>query len=529
MPWRGPQYEGEMPSLGWSLLDWGSEVFAAPNDPNKPLKFTDEQAMLLVDWFTIDPITGAFIYRRGVSRRSKGWGKSPMEAFKAIAELCGDVRFGGWDANGEPVGRPWGLGNDPTNEPWVQIAAVSEDQTENTYGAVYQFLTDNDGAAADALGIDVGLTRCYMRGRRPGKLEPVTAAAGSREGQRVTYGVMDETHLWTPRNGGKRLANVIRRNVAKMDGRTYETTNSFLIGLDSVAESSQKSWDEGKPGIFLDAVEAPHVTEESSDAELQAALAVAYGDAKWVNLPRLVQEIRDPDTSWQDASLFYFNWNNSDSNAAVAKRQWDALERAEITIPAGTRIGVGFDGSISNDCTALIGCAVLDGGPILFEIEVWKRPKNASRDWRIPRHEVHARVEETFRYFNVGLMLCDPAMWQSEIEGWAAKYGDETVLFFDTNQPKRMAFACDRFATAVNESQITHSGDKTLTDHVLAMHKKYVRVNVDESDGRTLSVFVKGPDKHKIDAGIGAVLALEAVYNMPEETGPIVLEGALMA
>jgi hypothetical protein len=83
----------------------------------------------------------------------------------------------------------------------VQIAAVSEDQTDNTYSVIYELLTANDGRAADELSIDVGLTRCYLRDR-PGKLEPVTASAGSREGQPITDATLDETHLWTPTNGG---------------------------------------------------------------------------------------------------------------------------------------------------------------------------------------------------------------------------------------------------------------------------------------------------------------------------------------
>lgn len=529
MTWRGPEFEGEMPSLGWSLLDWGTEVLSAPNDPSKPFVFTDEQAMLLVDWFTIDPRNGSFIYRRGYSRRSKGYGKSPMEAFKAIAELCGDVRFDGWDAHGEPVGRPWGLGKDPTNEPWVQVAAVSEDQTMNTYGAIYQFLTDNDGRSADLLGIDAGLTRCFMRGSRPGKIEPVTAAAGSREGQRVTYAVLDETHLWTPRNGGKKLSRTLLRNVAKMDGRSYETTNSFRVGDESVAEASHKAWSEGRPGIFCDAVEAPPVTTESTDAELKSALEVAYGGAKWVNLDRLVQEMRDPEVTWEDSRRYYLNWNVADSNQGVDQAKWAGLKDVSVVIPPGTRIGLGFDGSLSNDATALIGCAILDDLPILFNIAVWLRPQHAGHDWRIPRLEVNRKVHETFEYFNVGQMLCDPPMWQTDIETWAEKYGDETVVFFDTNQPRRMAFACDRFRSTVEEGSLRHDGDPTLSSHVLAMFRKTVRINDDESDGRTKFVFVKPPDKRKIDAGIGAVLALEAAMTMPEDTGPIVMEGRLFA
>ncbi len=110
------------------LLDWLSDLLPSPNDPAQPLVLTSEQATLLVRWFAVDPM-GRFIFRRGQSRRSKGWGKSPFEAAKAIAELAGPVRFDGWDARGEPVGRPWGTMGDPPA--WVQIAAVSEDQTDN--------------------------------------------------------------------------------------------------------------------------------------------------------------------------------------------------------------------------------------------------------------------------------------------------------------------------------------------------------------------------------------------------------------
>jgi hypothetical protein len=47
------------------------------------------------------------------------------------------------------------------------------------------------------------------------------------------------------------------------------------------------------------------------------------------------------------------------------------------------------------------------------------------------------------------------------------------------------------------------------------MYKRKVRVRDDDDDGRTKFVFVKGPDRAKIDAGIGAVLALEALATIP--------------
>ncbi len=529
MPWAGPEFDGDFPSLGWTLLDWWSSYLPSPRDHDKPLIFTDEQAMILVRWFAVHPRSGRRIYRRGQSRRSKGWGKSPLEAAKAIAELCGPVRFDGWDAAGQPVGRPWGVQSDP--QALVQIGAVSEDQTENTHAVVYDLLTANDGRAAEDLRVDPGLTRTYLRdGARRGKLEPVTASAGSREGQPVTYGVLDETHLWTPRNGGVKLARTIRRNVAKMNGSTYETTNSFEPGQQTAAEATFKAHARGSEGVFVDAVEAPRLDlETATDDELRDALSVAYGDAWWVDLDRLVREIRDPDTPAEDAKRFYLNWNTSGSGVAVDPARWDKLARP-LDVPAGTRIGVGFDGSISGDCTVLRGCTA-DG--YSFLIDAWERPRGPEgKDWRVPRRAVHEAVARAFDTWDVGLMFCDPPKWWDEIETWADLYraADDTerVVMLDTNQPRRWAPLVDRWLVAVREGKHTHDGDALTDAHVKACHLRKVRVNDPDDDGRTMYVIVKGDDGRKIDAAVADVLALAAAQTMPESP-VMILEGALMA
>src|SRR4029077_1275719 len=113
-------------------------------------------------------------------------------------------------------GRP--KGEAPVS-PWVQLAACSEDQSGNTYKAAYAMAKDSD---LDGTVLDIGLTRISVLAG--GVLEAVTAAASSRFGQRVTFAVMDETHLGSRRNGGHRLADTIRRSAAKMGGRTFEST-----------------------------------------------------------------------------------------------------------------------------------------------------------------------------------------------------------------------------------------------------------------------------------------------------------------
>lgn len=340
MPWRGPEHADDFPSLGWALLDWWAEFLPSPRDPAASLLFTDEQALQLVEWYRLDE-HGRRVYRRGYSRRSKGWGKSPVEAAKAIAELAGPVRFAGWDAAGEPVGRPWGMANDP--KAWVQIGAISEDQTDNTWSVVHYLLTENDGKASDALRIDAGLTRCFLRDQPGAKLEPVTSAAGSREGQPITYGVLDESHLMTKSNGGVKLAATIRRNVAKMGGTSYETTNSFVIGVESVAESSYAAVRRGAPGVFADEVEAPReiggveVNPAAPDSVLLAALDVAYGKSWWVDKARLVADMRDPSNTWEDSARFFLNWNmaGGDGWATIPRDVW----AARAGIPAETDKG----------------------------------------------------------------------------------------------------------------------------------------------------------------------------------------------
>lgn len=500
--------------MGWVLLDWYEDRLRVPSGPDygKPLRLTEEQARFIVRWYQVDP-RGRFLFRRGASRRPKGWGKSPLLAAWAIGELVGPVLFDGRDAEGLPVGKPW-----PT--PWIQIAACSEDQTANTYSSLYSMVAGSPVLDEDR--IDLGRTKVFLKDRPGSVIEPVTASAGSREGQLVTAAVLDETHLWLRPNGGQRLAAVLRRNLGKMNGRSLESTNAFLPGEGSVAEDTHKAWEKGEPGLLYDAVEGPWVEDLSDRRALRKALRVAYGDAKWVDLTRVVAEIQDPATEPSDARRFYLNQLVKHEVAAVDPHRWRELACPDVEVPAGTRIGLGFDGSISDDATALRGCTV-EGHR--FTIGLWERPVGAARDWRVPRLEVEARVAWAFETYDVGRMLCDPPKWWSEIEVWEDRWNagrpvdDARVVRFETNRTTVMARACDRYLTALVEGSSTHDGDPDTTRHVLAMAKKKVRVTDDDGDGRTRYVFVK-MDTRKIDAGIADVLALEAAMTMPAASKP---------
>lgn len=532
MGWRGPEYPGEFPSLGWQLLDWFTAYLPSPADPARPLELTEEQATIIVRWYAIDPTSGEWIYDRACLRMAKGWGKSPLLGADAIAQLAGPVLFDGWDAAGEPVGRPWGtLGAPPA---WVQIAAVSVDQTDNTYDPAYQMLVANEHRAAIELGIDDGRTRLYLTGGRRGRLEPVTASAGSREGQPITAGYLDETHLWYPHNGGPQLAGVLRRNLAKMGGRSVESTNSFIPGRASVAEATHRAATApGGNGILYVARESRDVSPDDPDDKLLAELRYVYGDAWWVRPQALLKTIRKPDTKWEDSVRFFFNRNHKGDGRAVDLARWDRLARPH-DVAAGTRIGLGFDGSISRDATVLVGCTA-DGYE--FVIGAWVRPEGAA-DWRVPRDEVHAAVAGAFSTWSVGRMYCDPPKWFTEVDEWAARWGDKVVLELWTNQDARMGPATDRWLTDYREATqllevadkaaapaperlpMTHDGSDVLRAHVGATALRTARARADEDDGRTLYVPLKPDDGSLIDGFVAAVLARAAAATMPPEEPP---------
>lgn len=509
MPWRGPEYDGEFPSLGWQVYEWMAEYLRVPDGPlaGEPFDLTNEQLALLVRWYGLDD-HGKFLFRRGSKRAAQGWGKSPLLGGMALAELAGPTRFGGWDASGEPVGVA-------PPAPWVQVAAVSEDQTDNTYSAAYGMAQDSELAGTV---IDVGLTRMFLVGQ-PGRLEPVTASAGSRLGQRITFAVLDETHLWTRRNGGHRLAATIRRNASKMNGRTFESTNAPLVGEDSVAERTYKAAQAGAAGLLYDAVEAPAVDDLADMVAVRAALKVAYGDSvAWIDLDRLAAEIADPGTDPNDARRFYFNQLTTGGDCPFDMQRFDSLARPDIQVPAGSYVGLGFDGSISDDRTCLWGMWLrTDGLPHLFKVARWAPDLGQP----IVRTDVHSTVAETFSTYRVGRMQADPPQWRDAIEAWAKSYSEDVVLFLETNQPRRFAPECDRFATAIREGAFTHDGDTELRQALAACMRKPVRLSDDETDGRSAFVIVKA-DTRKIDDAVAAILAVSSAMTMPADR-PLVL------
>jgi hypothetical protein len=278
-------------TLGFGVIIWAETELAQPDGDNAggPWQFRDSQGRMVAWWYAVNE-SGGYLFRRGQIVLPKGSGKSPIAAALSCCELAGPVVFDHFDDD-----EPGGAVGRPHPSPLVQLAAVSQDQTDNTMTLVLSMLREGP-ASRHVAGLDTGITRVLTRN---GKLQPVTASAASREGARLTAAILDETHLWTKTNGGHRLATTIRRNLGKMDGRSIETTNTWVAGELSVAENTSKYADLVAEGD-LDLDESilrwhpqAGVEDLGDEAALRAGLLHLYGDYPWVNIDRIVAEIYD--------------------------------------------------------------------------------------------------------------------------------------------------------------------------------------------------------------------------------------------
>jgi phage terminase large subunit-like protein len=509
LPDGWPQDHG-VPTIGPDVLAWAETELVQPDGDmaGEPWQWRESQARFVCWWFAVDD-TGDWLFRRGQIVLPKGTGKSPLAAALSCCELAGPVKFAGWDA-GEPVARPH-------PSPWVQLAAVSQDQTDNTMSLVLAML--RGPAERSIRGLDAGITRVRTRS---GVLQPVTASAPSREGQRTTAAILDETHLWTSQNGGQRLAATIRRNLAKMSGRSLETTNTWQPGMGSVAESTAEYADKVRAGVVRDSgVLRWHpmadVEDLSDEPTLRAALAGLYADAPWVDLDRIVAEVYDLGTHPSDARRYYLNQVATSDDAWLAQHEWAARADLSKVVTDTDAITLGFDGSRSRsrgitDATALIGCRVSDGH--LFEIAVWEQPEGAGAGtWQVPTTLVDAAVRSTFERFNVVGFYADPAKWETFVASWEASYGKRLRIKATRDHPIEwwmtggrsglIVRALEQFHSAVVDGDMTHDGAFALSRHVLNARRRPTTSGI--------QIAKEHPDSHrKIDAAVAAVLAWQA-------------------
>jgi len=530
VPWK-PSEPGEVPTLGWAVIDWIAEHLAAPDRGEfEPFVLYPEQEDFVLRFYELDPRTCRRRRRRGVISRPRGWGKSPFLAAMAIAEALGPVVPDGWDADGQPVGKPWS----EVRTPLVQIAAVSEQQTKNTWTPLLEML---DGPVLDEYpGLEpmetfVNLPR--------GRIEPITSSARTVKGNKPVFAVLDQTEEWVASNGGRKLAETMRINAAKIGGSTVESPNAFTPGEDSVAEDSAAYWArilEGKArddGLYYDHREAPADTDLADRESLIAGLRVAYGDSSGhpdgcvlhsppcplghVDLDVIAATIWDPAIEPQKARADFLNQITHAADALLSQPEWAGCAAVGKVVADQDVITLGFDGSRGRvkgkpDATALVGCRVQDGH--LFEIGVWEATDHEWDTWEPPIPEIEAAIDSAFRRYRVVGFYADPAKdWRSHVNAWEAKYGTRVKVRVTAAHPFEwwmtggrsglIQRAIEQFEGAVRNQDMTHDGSYALTRHVLNARRRIRNAKLTLAKEHDYS-------PRKIDAAVAAVLAWQA-------------------
>jgi len=170
--------------------------------------------------------------------------------------------------------------------------------------------------------------------------------------------------------------------------------------------------------------------------------------------------------------------------------------------PRGTQICLGFDGSDVSDWTCIAAetrdgysfTPRFGGGPA-----IWLPEQHGGR---VPRDQVDAAVEDIFERFDVARMYCDPPRWETDVERWAVRHGEDRVLPWETYRTRQMHDALERFVADLAERRIRHDGCP-LT--VLAMG------NAKKSPKSSDRYGLMKPSLHqKIDPAVTRVLAHEA-------------------
>jgi hypothetical protein len=517
------------PSLGTLIACWIEAHCVIPDrdDRGKPFRLYDEQLRYFDRHYELKPaaqvgqLAPAFRYRRSLLVRPQKWGKGPLTAAQVCAEGVGPVLFAGWAQGGEvydcrdhgcdcgflyeyepgePMGRAWAT-------PLIQITALSEEQTDNIYGALRPMI--EYGPLAELIP---RTGEEFIRLPGGGRVDTVTSSAQSRLGQRVTFVPQDEVGLWNATNKMLKVADTQYRGLAGMGGRAALTTNGWDPAEASVAQLAYESPAED---INRDFVQPPANLSYANKVERRKIHRIVYGDSLTsrgghIDLDSIEAEAADlVARDIGQAQRFFGNMIVYGAGGYLDGDLWDARAQPR-DVPAGTAVSGGFDGSDTDDWTVL-RLQTEDGYQFTPRYGPDRRPaiwNPAEFGGQVPRLEVAACMEEVFETYLVGRLYYDPPGWKSEGQDWESRWGEKVVIRWETYRLTQMHAAAVRMHTDVVKADtgFTHDGDKQIAT-MIRNARKLARPGM-------RYVLGKPSQAQKIDGVISSILADEAAGDL---------------
>lgn len=511
--WAGPLFDGHKCSLGYGVVDW-LQAYAChgPGDViGEPLDFSvdPEVEQFIIDCYELDPETGQRLRSKVAYSAPKGRAKSETAGLIGVAEALAEVRFDGWDADGQPIGRP-------VRSPFIRCLATEEKQSGNTFQNIAYVMgewgQDNHPeiyGGIKGIGDYRSATNIYLP--EGGECRSSSSGAASKDGGRESFLVPDEVHLYVLREL-RDMYSTTMKNLGKRRGAepwALLTTTACRLGEQSVWEVIEKQWKKGELGAewLIHHREARGRIDILDRDRTLRQLREVYGAAMdpesgWMTPERIYQDMRDPTIcrDEQEAARYFLNRSMAGSDAWIAKSVHDQQARPREVEP-GEAITLGFDGSINDDSTVLRGCCMSDG--YLFRIGVWEKPDGAAgQGWQVPRLEVLETIRKAHADYHVVRGYYDPHEWRSDIATLALEFGD-AVAEFSTFSDVQMSKALDRLHTDLTLGVAFHDDDPIASIHygnAYAWHKGKYRLVRKE--------YPNSP--RKIDSVVGDALAYQA-------------------
>lgn len=513
-------------------MEW-LEEFAChgPGDvQGEPLDFrTDPDfEQFIIDAYEVDPKTGRRKVQMGAASAPKGRAKSELAGLVSVAEALGPVRCDGWDADGQPVGRP-------VHSPFIRCLATEERQSGNTFqnlafvmGEWGQDMHPEVYGGIKGIGDYRSAMNIYLP--RGGECRSSSSGAASKDGGKETFVVADEVHLYVlPELRGMYatvMRNLPKRKAAEPWGLL--TTTACKLGEQSVWEVLEDRWKRGKlgPEWLVFHREAKGRIDVSDRERTLRQLRAVYGAAMhpetgWMDPGRTYQTMTDP-TECRDeaeAARYYLNRSMPGDDAWVSKKAVEVAQVGEparsdsvadvlAVVPEGEAVAIGFDGSLNDDSTAIRGCRMSDG--FRFTIGLWEKPEGAlGAGWQVPRRDVLERLRWALRTYRVSRAYCDPHEWRTDLDDLADEFNPAddpqaaVVIPWATSRDTQMAYALDRLRVDIVQGRSAQSADAAVLTHYGNTYKR-------ERAGKVLVRKEYPNSPRKIDSVVADALAYEA-------------------
>ena len=342
----------------------------------------------------------------------------------------------------------------------------------------------------------------------------LSAEAFTKEGLNPTKVLFDEVHAQPSRELWDVMALAMgARPEPLMIGITTAGVRSDSSGQDSLCYSMYQygkrvtSGEISDPSFFM-------AWWEPQNPQSDHRSAVTWREAN----PGFDDLVAEEDFESGVLKTLEPEWRTKRCNQWVSSAQawlpagtWDACADAR-PVPDDAEVVLGFDGSFSNDSTALVVVQIPKGdrAPHIDVVECWEKSPEDGQDWRVPVLEVEDAIRAACRRWQVREIVCDPARWART---YAVLEEEGLPIVEYPQSPQRMTPATQRFQEAVLNRQLTHSGDARLTRHI-----DNCTVYTDFRGSRLRKDTKNSP--RKIDLAIGSVMGVDRACVYTEEGGP---------